>query len=559
MLTIPGSVNSLFNRDGVRKNFRVHFPNGEFSDLTNADVVQESMKFTESLCSQNVFRFGLAEASVLEFECVGVGNMYGMTIEAGIEIDTSSLSAAQISAIQANPGDGSLVLAADSDLGFGYYRVPLGAFCVESCPRDNQAKAHRRVVAYSVDLIGDVVSPFEDTKMRQRRTTDAMTYYSVDSLIYANLGWLNPQLVTDKFTKTTVTGQYQHNVAGQVSYTIDGYTLTISWQYDRTSYSIAAAQNADTFWRAEKHGFDNSSAISWLKSTLESINLGEYYDKAYSSYLKNVLNFVGGGRVTSEDVPICLAAPGTSPTLYCPTYVTLQIVWTKTQSVFSNTFTLYQTNTYLVSTLAFSSTPSSVGITLKPTGKNGIYYSYVGAYSMKTLLPGWLELGGLFGSGHRGLGLKIFPLPSVNTYVLMNPDAYSECWWDEYDVLPIGIVTATFTNGTDGESTFDITIGDGPSIYDMRDNALLKSATITLADLTTLLSGDFATNAEKVAFTPMEATRRAWPFLEAGDAIAVFDENYNLVFSYALRIEMSGIQDLKMHIVSEGGEIIREA
>ena len=89
MLNIPESVKTLFKRDGVRKNFRVHFPNGELSDITNENVVQESVKFTESLCSQDVLKFGLTEASVIEFETVGIGNMYGMTIECGIEIDLS--------------------------------------------------------------------------------------------------------------------------------------------------------------------------------------------------------------------------------------------------------------------------------------------------------------------------------------------------------------------------------------------------------------------------------------------------------------------------------------
>ena len=109
MLTVPSSIKALFIKDNVHKNFRVHFPNGEYSDITNENVVAESVRFTESLCSQDVFKFGLAEASVLEFEAVGVGKMLGMTIEAGIEIDCSSLSDADITAIQADPGDGVLL------------------------------------------------------------------------------------------------------------------------------------------------------------------------------------------------------------------------------------------------------------------------------------------------------------------------------------------------------------------------------------------------------------------------------------------------------------------
>ena len=107
MLNIPDSVKALFKRDGVRKNFRVHFPNGEFPDITNENVVQESVVFTESLCSQDVLKFGTTESSVIEFETVGIGNMYGMKIECGIEISLSSLSAADRSAIAAGTWDGT--------------------------------------------------------------------------------------------------------------------------------------------------------------------------------------------------------------------------------------------------------------------------------------------------------------------------------------------------------------------------------------------------------------------------------------------------------------------
>ena len=149
MLNIPDSIKNLFKADGVRKNFRAHFPNGELPDITNDNIVQESVRFTESLCSQDVFKFGLAEASMIEFETVGVANMYGMWIECSCEIDTSSLSASELASAGAEGYDGTLVLAADSDLGYGFYRVPYGVFRVESCPRDHQAMAHRRVVAFS--------------------------------------------------------------------------------------------------------------------------------------------------------------------------------------------------------------------------------------------------------------------------------------------------------------------------------------------------------------------------------------------------------------------------
>lgn len=146
MLNIPETVKALFKRDGVYKNFRVHFPNGELSDLTNENVMQESVKFTESVCSQDVFKFGLTEASVIEFETVGVANMYGMTIECSCEIDCSSLPAADKAAIAAGTWDGTW------DGVNEVFAVPYGTFRVESCPRDHQAMTHRRVTAYTASL-----------------------------------------------------------------------------------------------------------------------------------------------------------------------------------------------------------------------------------------------------------------------------------------------------------------------------------------------------------------------------------------------------------------------
>ena len=124
MLTIPGTIETLLTQAAVRKNFRVEFPDGEHSDLTNTSILKESVQFTESVCSENVFKFGCTERSTISFTAVGVPNIKGCRIRCSIEIDTSSLTAAQISAIQSGTYDGTLVLAADSDLGYGYYRIP---------------------------------------------------------------------------------------------------------------------------------------------------------------------------------------------------------------------------------------------------------------------------------------------------------------------------------------------------------------------------------------------------------------------------------------------------
>ena len=90
-MIIPQEVKNLFYKNSIRKNVRIHFPNGERADITNNNLIAESFSFTESVMSQSEFRFGLCEASMAEFECFGVENIKDYEIEAFHEIDISSL------------------------------------------------------------------------------------------------------------------------------------------------------------------------------------------------------------------------------------------------------------------------------------------------------------------------------------------------------------------------------------------------------------------------------------------------------------------------------------
>ena len=86
MLNVPQEVKDLLHLDTCQKNIRIHFPNGERQDICNDLIVKDSVKFTESLCSQDTLKFGLAESPVFECETVGVGNIKGAKIEVFCEV-----------------------------------------------------------------------------------------------------------------------------------------------------------------------------------------------------------------------------------------------------------------------------------------------------------------------------------------------------------------------------------------------------------------------------------------------------------------------------------------
>lgn len=133
MLNVPEAVKTLFKTDGVLKNIRVSFPNGEYNDICNDRIIKESLKFDESISSRQNIKFGLCESSQLSFECVGIEDIKGLEIEAYIEIDTTGTNISSQTA---------------SDVPFPFYRLPLGRFLVDESKLDSKMLA-RKVVAYS--------------------------------------------------------------------------------------------------------------------------------------------------------------------------------------------------------------------------------------------------------------------------------------------------------------------------------------------------------------------------------------------------------------------------
>lgn len=91
MIDLPIEIKNLFFQSSIKKNFRISFPNGEHDDIINERIVAETISLTESLCSRDTIKFGLSEASVLKFDCFNVDNIKGLTIDAQLEIDVSSV------------------------------------------------------------------------------------------------------------------------------------------------------------------------------------------------------------------------------------------------------------------------------------------------------------------------------------------------------------------------------------------------------------------------------------------------------------------------------------
>lgn len=561
MLNIPESVKALFMTDGTRKNFRAHFPNGELTDITNEDLVRESVSFTESMCSRDVFRFGLSEASVVEFETVGVPNMYGMLIECAYEIDTSSLSAADISAIQSNPGDGTLVLEASSDLGYGFYRVPLGVFRVESCPRNKGAMTHRQITAYSYpNMSGAFVSPMQSWVLASPHSKETATF-DLFTLIASNIGYYNKAFIDQYYTRSV---KYQASSMTQRSYFFNVYNGHTYFQITLTGIRTPAfSTTASSIFGYEGATIDYSALTAWIKNKGEvygfsNEKIGKVLSKCGVYYSPGGSDLQISFRTFPENYYSFYGYSGESSSaafVFFPTQIDV-IIQEQGSTTPYESYTATSTGSPVLYEFTAINTPPSISITASNSGKD-VYGNYVftDVISLTNLLSGFLELYGEFGYITRNGDFGIKALDRASP-VSVGPGDCEDAWWDEYDVSPVGSVSATFM-GTNGEFTKNFTVGDGLSVYQMLENAVLKSmAGATEASVEALLSGTFSTNASNIGFTPVELTMQGWPWMEAGDALEVTAEDGTVVETYALKIEISGIQKLVAVITAEGGEII---
>lgn len=586
MLNIPETVKALFKQDGVFKNFRCRFPNGELPDITNADIVRESVKFQESICSHDVFKFGLSEASVIEFETVGVANMYGMTIECSSEIDCSSLSAEEIAEIEAGTWDGEFIALADSDLGFPFFRVPYGVFYVDSCPRDHQAMSHRKVTAYSAS--GVSFPTIEALKLNSHFPVKAYTpnakdlFYSFfaehDDGLLLGAGYTKEQYIPEgvninpvwnvSFSLPLIGGgtlertinvrsaenpRLYLNASGLLGVTLGRATsvyqqiLNYFAQFDIDYESLGFNSLGECLLsRAQQSGLPLLPIIrytveqampGWQRTEFIYLtnDLPVFYPSGFQGLSKrNGLGFhyLSGARIQH-------AEGGT---------IVIDATITEDSSAPELTFWQYVDANPLNISLAFDATGE--------TGPSALKYSYASAYDPLYTIGGMLEAFAMFAKPSRAGTVQLFRI-SDSSPIAVTPGEYSQMWFDEYDVQPIGVIRYAYIDDANETQVVDYQFGEGASVYDMSDNEFLKLIVgVDRTVIESLLDIYFVPYLASINFTPIDLAAKGLPYFEAGDALSVTAQDGIVCNSYVLRRELDGVQVLTDQIDSQSGLII---
>lgn len=127
MLNIPEDIKKIIMSDSARYNIRIHFPNGERTDICNDKIVNGTARFTESLANQKIV-LGLCDSPVFECETVGVGDIKNCEIEVFYELLDAGTEF-------------------KTDLQKYVYTIPCGHFIVTEAERQSDLQ-HRKVTAY---------------------------------------------------------------------------------------------------------------------------------------------------------------------------------------------------------------------------------------------------------------------------------------------------------------------------------------------------------------------------------------------------------------------------
>lgn len=300
MIDIPvRAIDAL--RDGrrlKRYRFDVLDDNGTVDfTITNENLVSESVKYDERMCSGTDLKFGLCEGTSLEFQYFGLENINGRRLNTSIDVQYETAS-------------GSLA----------WQTIPMGFFTVDQCPMQFSTGI-RKVVAYNKlrskyldakanqDII-DIVSQGEDG------SATVSFYYILKQLLNGyNIESYDVKSVDPDITQAELDDSYEftqwqvtHNASVIeiiVPLYTSGHASTSTYLHIVAFQCNANVGNVDEYVRS----VFNAEVAKNIKQSVYQVNISSHLDDRYirsyddSSVYISLRNFLlNGGYVTTRAV-----------------------------------------------------------------------------------------------------------------------------------------------------------------------------------------------------------------------------------------------------------------
>ena len=593
MLTLTDEQINVIRNGYKRVQVTVSFPFDNIPDITNEQIVYESLSFNESVCSSDVFRFGNAEASTVSFETVGVGNILGKVIDVKLTYEYIL------------PEDPTNVRTFD---------LPYGRFTVTSCPRNHENMAHRQVQATSrtSDTNDEIMPQVEQDKLNQMYTSNAdyepNLWYLMDSVY--GLSHEYTSTTTDRegsYTTTTNTVSYYfavHSDTVPIYYVLE-VEATIKEPYINDGlYDVIGTFDSTyddiiteilTTYAEEIVVSDSNKKEEKLARELGYLQIFDRQTDAYVekravypkvTRMEHIYPYINVAMRSGFRFPYTLKAK-----LYRRVNTTNTLI--KDYGTLipypAITFTRYTITNYPMNLTL------SINHTLETTHYlYGDIYSFANAYTMSDILTGWAELNAGFRRTDRDGTTSLVQLDKSSAYPLTASDVEGSAWWDEYDIADIGSIKYCWTDGKGDHEGEYVWNPDG-SVYDMTDNGLFKNIKLRIKTVNAVskmtdptmyyvYSGNwYAHNGTEfvqmgayeskssiieymldtfflpyadIHFTPIDMDIRGLPFLQCGDAITFTAADGTVINSYILNHTFSGIQHITENIDTVQGEVL---
>ena len=601
MLNIPKEVKDLFKQDSVRKNIRIHFPNGERADITNSNLIAESFSFTESVMSQSEFRFGLCEASMVEFECFGVENIKGYEIEVSHEIDISSLGEEFIA---------EYGMTSD-DVAFPFYRVPYGEFKVEEALKQADM-SKRKVNAYSQGFPEkNIPNSVESAKFNQIINCRYKNPYNfnVYAFMYANTAKkYNPNLFDEKELDKITSGRARFMegqwgsketiVSPDGSSTNSKYIMYITVDakreifYEENKNLLCELGYSDLSEADLKEIYDTVNSLDkeyiFLKSKSYEDKLNVFYMNMRDVFFQTdeakvglngyhyIYPYIG---YSANEISYLDNSQGYLYEIIIPHKVIIEV-----EEVYYNEYGVKQLKKIYTKEIEFRKKENEfvlnkitnlpklfMNITRVSSSINGNKrYSIKKELDAKNLVESTIEFSGCFGKHGRNGDFELIQLnnsfglyPSEDLYPsetlypreasggILTKGNYLSAWYDDEYTKPYDRVSVSYKNADGEEMYAEYLIVDIKSdtynasdyqAYSLSENYLIQNGTFTEAQITEILQtvGEALRN---IRYMPCEIDAVGMPWVEAGDGLEIVTNN-GAFDTLVLNRRINGIQRL---------------
>ena len=92
MIEVSEALKTAYKRDSVHKSLVIRFLDGSLPDITNGNIIAESMVLDEILCDEEQIKFGLCNASTFSIQVANINvNIKGKDIAPVLIIDGEEL------------------------------------------------------------------------------------------------------------------------------------------------------------------------------------------------------------------------------------------------------------------------------------------------------------------------------------------------------------------------------------------------------------------------------------------------------------------------------------